>query len=162
MKHTYKILLLLVLTVALTSLTTSNANAAPLDSTYTIEELDNGYYYETIIETVETSKDHLSRGAVQYITKTKTTNMKNSSGTTLWSVSITATFSYNGSSATCISCTPDAKSYASTWTIDSVVSNRSGNSATATAVATHGLSVGISESFTKSVTITCSGTGVVS
>lgn len=88
--------------------------------------------------------------------------MKDSSGNTLWSVSITATFTYDGTSATCTSRTPSAKSYASSWTIKGVTSSKNGNSATATAVAAHTDANGSTQNITKSVTITCSATGVVS
>ena len=88
--------------------------------------------------------------------------MKNSSGTTLWSVSIKATYSFDGTSATCTSCTPSAKSYNSAWTIQSVKSSKSGNSATATAVARYTGLFGITEDYTKSVTMTCNANGEVS
>ena len=96
------------------------------------------------------------------ITKKKTTQFKNSSGTVLWSVSITATFTYDGSTSKCTSCTPSAKAYASTWSIRSVTSSKSGNSATATAVARQTDATGNTYDYTKSVTIKCSATGVVS
>ena len=71
-----------------------------------IEYLENGYYYETIIST---DKNVLPASTTKYITKTKTTNLKNQAGVTQWSVSIKATFSYDGNSAKCTSCTPSAK-----------------------------------------------------
>lgn len=55
----------------------------------------------------------------------------------LWSVSITATFIYDGSTSRCISCSPNATSYSSEWKIQSVSSNKSGNSATASATANY-------------------------
>lgn len=124
-----------------------------------IEYLENGYYYETIIST---DKNVLPASTTKYITKTKTTNLKNQAGVTQWSVSIKATFSYDGNSAKCTSCTPSAKAYGSTWAIKSVTSSKSGNSATATAKATQTGPTGASQTYTKSVTIKCSATGVVS
>lgn len=162
MKHFNKFAILLCGMLTLATLFPTNTNASQPDVISEIEMLENGFYFETIIESEDISSLISPRAAVKYTTKTKTTNMKDSSGNTLWYVSITATFSYNGSSATCLSCSPNAKSYASTWTIASVTSNKSGNTATATAVAIHGISSGISESFTKSVTIKCDGSGTVS
>ena len=49
------------------------------------------------------------------ITKTKTTYMRDSSGVVLWSVSITATFTYDGTTSRCISCSPSANAPATTW-----------------------------------------------
>lgn len=95
------------------------------------------------------------------ITKTKTTYMRDSSGTVLWSVSITATFTYDGTTSRCISCSPNASAPATTWSIKSVSSSKSGNSATAYATATH-TSPSSSKDFTQSVTISCSKNGTVS
>lgn len=126
-----------------------------------IEPLENGYYYETTI--VDESDDGLEFFATtKYITKTKTTKLKNSSGDVMWSVSIKATFSYNGSTSKCTSCTPSATAYGSAWSIKSVTSSKSGNSATATAKAAYTSSTGASQTYTKSVTIKCSASGVVS
>lgn len=131
-------------------------------TTSTIELLDNGYYYETIITDEATADTLVSRGSNNYTTKTKTTQLKNSSGTILWSVSITATFYYNGTIAQCTTCTPSAKSYDSFWIIKSVTSSKNGNSATATAVATRTGVSGATNDTVKSVTITCSPKGIVS
>lgn len=127
-----------------------------------IEKLDNGYYYETTISNEKSITDSFPASTTKYITKTKTTQLKNSSGVVQWSVSIKATFSYDGNTSRCTSCTPSAEAYGSTWSIKSVTSNKSGNSATATAKATQTGISGISQTYTKSVTIKCSATGVVS
>lgn len=95
------------------------------------------------------------------ITKTKTTRTKAQDGTVLWTVSITATFNYNSSTSKCISCSHSATSYARTWSIKSVTSSKSGNSATATAIATHS-NGNLSHDFSQSVTIECSKNGIVS
>lgn len=92
------------------------------------------------------------------IIKTKTTYMRDSSGTVLWSVSITATFTYDGTTSRCISCSPNATSYSSEWKIQSVSSNKSGNSATASATANYASL----KNYTQNVTISCSKNGTVS
>ena len=129
---------------------------------YDIETLENGYYYETIIEEKESPNTIIPTGAVKYITKTKTTSMKNSNGELLWSLSIEATFSYNGSSAQCINCSHSYNIVSSAWTLSNITSTYSGNSATASAIATHTVPSGNSQSYKKTVTITCNGLGVVS
>ena len=139
-----------------------HVQAADTEEYSNIEMLDNGYYYETIIEDEETPIALGTRATTQSVTKTKTTKLKNSDGDVLWSVSIKATFSYDGTTSKCTSCTPSAEAYASSWSIKSVTSSKSGNSATATAVATHTLIFGIAQDTTKSITIQCSATGVVS
>lgn len=137
-----------------------SVNASDNASSITTEMIEDGYYFETIIEDEECSMAPMA--TTQYITKTKTTKLKNSNGDVMWAVSIKATFSYNGSTSKCTSCTPSATSYASAWSIKSVTSSKSGNSATATAIAAYSLPTGTSQLSSKSVTITCSATGVVS
>lgn len=128
----------------------------------TIEVLADGYYFETIFEDSENPSEVSTIATTNYITKTKTTQLKNSEGTVLWSVSIKATFSYDGTTSKCTSCTPSATSYASAWSIKSVTSSKSGNSATATAIATNTFPSGATQDIKKSVTIQCSATGIIS
>lgn len=160
MKKTFILVLTLITFACFANITPIETKAAGPPSP-TIEMLENGYYYETIIVDAETDGIS-SRAASNTITKTKTTQLKNSSGSVLWSVSITATFTYDGSTSKCTSCTPSARSYASTWSIKSVTSSKSGNSATATAIAVQTTAVGTTYEYTKSVTIKCSATGVIS
>ena len=126
----------------------------------TIEYLDNGDYIETII-TDDTLDSGISLYTTNTITKTKTSYYKNSSGTVLWSVSIKATFSYNGSTSTCTSCSHSTTAPAASWSIKSASHSKSGNTATAKATATHTVS-GEATNYSMSVTIKCSATGVVS
>ena len=127
---------------------TSIANAT------TLEKTDNDYYVETIITNVDSGLNFIALHSNSHtITKTKTAN-----GTILWSVSITATFIYDGSTSRCISCSPNATSYSSEWKIQSVSSNKSGNSATASATANYASL----KNYTQNVTISCSKNGTVS
>ena len=65
-----------------------------------IIQLDNGYYLETIIEETPTTR------ASNQKTAKKTGNYKNAQGTTMFSVTVTGTFTYTGSSSTCTSLLP--------------------------------------------------------
>lgn len=125
-----------------------------------IEYLDNGDYVETVI-TDDTANSGISLFTTNTITKTKTRYYKNSSGTVLWSVAIKATFSYNGSTSTCTSCSHITTAPASAWSIKSASHSKSGNTATAKATATYKTSAG-STDYSMSVSIKCSATGVVS
>lgn len=82
----------------------------------TIEYLYNGDYIETII-TDDTANPSISLYTTNTITKTKTRYYKNSSGTVLWSVAIKATFSYNGSTSTCTSCSHSTTAPGASWSI---------------------------------------------
>lgn len=124
--------------------------------------IDNGYYYETIISEEITSSFALEP-TIPTVIKTKSTSMKNSDGETLWTLSITATFVYDGKIAECVSCTPKAVSYDSSWIVQSVTSTKNDNSATATMIIRRtDLLDSTHQDYTKSVTITCDPFGKVS
>lgn len=125
--------------------------------TVTVEELENGCYIETVI-TGESVDPDSSAQSSSTITKTKTKYYKNSSGDVLWSVSIKAKFTYDGSTSKCKSCSHSTTSPGSRWTIKSSSSSKSGNSATAKAVATYKNTA----EYSMSVTIKCSADGTVS
>ena len=106
-------------------------SATTIDNTeINIEYLDNGDYIETII-TDDTANSGISLYATNTITKTKTKYYKNSSDTVLWSVAIKATFSYNGSTSTCTSCSHSTTSPGASWYIKTSSHSKSGNTATA-------------------------------
>ena len=119
------------------------------------------YTIQTVITDASPSANLMPSLSRTSHNKTKTTYMRDSSGTVLWSVSITATFTYDGTTSRCISCSPSANAPATTWSIKSISSSKSGNSATAYATATH-TSPSSSKDFTQSVTISCSKNGTVS
>lgn len=124
--------------------------------------LENGDYLETTIIDVPVISSNISTfSTAKTITKTKTTRYKNKNGELLWSVSIRATFTYNGSTSKCTSYSHSTTCPAKTWKIKSVSSSKSGNSATAKATATQSFK-NISVDYTKSVTISCSKNGTVS
>ena len=134
---------------------TGKADAATIaQGQHTIEHLDNGDYIETVINDAGMKAALSLQSADKQITKTKTAYYKNKS------VSIKATFSYNGTSSKCISCSPSASAPAKSWSIKSLSSSKKGNSASAKVVAVHATNV--SQQYTKTVTIHCSKTGVIS
>lgn len=131
-----------------------------------IEQLDNGDYIETVISSTPSSNNFSSFVSIfstsNTITKTKTTYYKNSSGSIMWSVSIKATFTYNGSSSNCVSCSHSTTSPGKTWSIKSCTSYKSKNTATAKAIATHTDSDGSKYDISRIVTISCNANGIVS
>lgn len=139
----------------------ASAKAADVSSTYREIVCDDTIYY---VETIITELPGISTyatGPLQHKTATKTDYYRDANNNVLWSVSITATFYYDGESAACTSCSHQASAPASTWNIKSVSSSSSGNSATATATATQTLAFGITKDVTRSVTIYCSPTGTI-
>lgn len=127
-----------------------------------ISYLENGDYIETYI-TINDFNYILQMSnktkSTKEITKTKTSIYKNKNGVKLWDVSITATFTYNGSTSKCISCSHNSKSYANSWKIKSVTSHKKDNYAIANAIASH--EDELQHSYNETVTITCSKTGNV-
>lgn len=115
---------------------------------------DEVFYLKTYISNNIDKNEEESRGT---ITRTKTSNLENSAGQIMISVSVTGTFTYNGSSATCISCSGSSISYHPAWYISDYYVSRSGNSATnyTTAVQNN------TYTYYKNVTLSCSADGTV-
>ncbi len=119
----------------------------------TIEYLGDGIYVETTIESPS-----ISTYATNTITKTKTNKYKDSKGNVLYTVSVTGTFTYTGTSSTCTSATVKASAPASTWSVISKSSSKSGNKATVKQY----YDGSVSQTKYPSVTLTCSATGKLS
>ena len=153
MKKTFKhiITIFSFLLIFITNISIANATV--------LSNFNNDYYLETVITDANPTFSFSTLQSNSHtITKTKTTNIKNTNGAILWSVSITATCTYDGSTSRCISCSPSAETYSSSWTIQSTSSSKSGNSATAIATANYASL----KNYTQSVTISCSKNGTVS
>ena len=118
--------------------------------------------YHIEIELFESSPVVSMTSVYQTKTATKTAYAKDANQNTLWTVSVTGVFIYDGNFSQCISCSHQATSYNSSWSIKNVTSSYSGNSATATAVATHTGTLGIGYDQSLSVSISCSRTGDIS
>lgn len=157
-----KIFSVVLATITLTLLLPTAVYASGDSATISSSLYVNGYYIETVI--ADATPDGLLpmvTNASNTVTKTKTTYIKDANKNTLWYVSVTATFSYDGNKSECTSCSHHAGSNASSWSIKSCSSNKSGNTATATATALHTNIFGISQEYTQSVTIQCSPSGEV-
>lgn len=123
------------------------------------EYFDDGSY---IVTTITESSSILTRASGSK-TASKTAEYYSSSGSALWSVTVTGTFSYTGSSATCTNSSVSASSSSSVWKISSKSASKSGSTAKATATAVKYNANGkISQTATKTVTLTCSKTGKLS
>ncbi len=150
--------ILTIIFVLLLGLTPINTFA--LESTVesrTIEYLGDGIYVETTIES-----PNISTYATNTITKTKTNRYKNSKGTVLYTVSVTGTFKYTGSSSTCTSATVNATTSINDWKVISKSASKSGNKATGKATVKQYIEGKVVQTKYPSVTLTCSATGVLS
>lgn len=96
----------------------ANATTSPKGTQIQIEYLENGDYTETVINDELPDNVVISPFATtKTITKSKTTYYKNSAGTVLWSVTIKGTFTYNGSTSKCTSCSHSTTAPSSAWSI---------------------------------------------
>lgn len=123
------------------------------------EYLENGDYFE--ITTIEHDiNDFFSTSKT--ITASRTAKYVTSSGTVCWSVTVTGTFSYNGSTSKCTASKVSASSNNSNWRIASKNSSHSGNTASATATAKLYKGSGVVQTVTRTVKLSCSKNGVLS
>jgi len=120
-------------------------------------------YYETITTTVSFSFPIRKAYASQTpSTKTVTREVRvtDAAQALLWNLSLTATFSYDGSTSKCISCSHSASAPGNGWSIQSSSSSKSGNTAYATATAVHKLFF-LSKTTTKNLSISCTPAGEI-
>ncbi len=146
----------LILSVSVPSFATDLISDDIITSTKTnIEYYDDGTYLVTTIET----ENNLTRAT---ISKGKVSSLYDNDGTTLWTVKLTATFTYNGTTATCSSASTSYTIYDDVWKVKSATATKSGNKATGNfTVKKSFLGIPIA---TKDVTVTltCSPNGTVS
>lgn len=132
------------------------AYASSIDSV-TVNFLEDGYYTITVIEDV--SDNTIVSRATNTTTKTKTTYVKNSAGTTLWYVRVTGTFTYGDGSARCTSATPSAASQHASWQVSNISGSKSGATAYASATGKQYLDGAVINTMDRTVSLTCSPTG---
>lgn len=163
MKRTLTLILAVVMLATMFIIPVNAANEKDLvigGTNVEIEYLENGDYIVTYIETSSIIVPDASTQATT-VTKTKTKNYLNSAGDVMWCIKVQGTFTYDGSTSKCTNAAHKAASYAASWSIVSASSSKSGNTATAKATARHTAGAGYND-YTKSVTLTCSKTGVFS
>lgn len=122
-----------------------------------ITYLEDGSCFETIVYEYDTE----SSRSTSTRTGSKTTTYK-VDGRTLWYVSVTGTFTYNGSTSKCTRSSVDANSYDKYWKITAKNSSYSGNKATAKATAKLYYGPLPASTITKNVVLSCSANGKLS
>lgn len=122
-----------------------------------IEYTQNGYIYE-----VDTTECNHSFYKDQTKTVSRTATYKTPTGNPSWSMTIIASFKYNGSSSSCTSSKVETKVYHSAWKITNKTSSHSKNTATAKVTAKLYNNSVVVQTKTKTLTLTCSKTGVIS
>ncbi len=120
--------------------------------------LENGDIIEIIISETEPVN---TRSSVSVKTGSKTVNYKNAAGSVMWYVKESGTFSYTGTTSKCESDSVTAASNTSNWKIASKSSSRSGNTATGKATGKLYYLGNVVQSVSRTVTVSCSATGVI-
>lgn len=131
------------------------ASASQAQELLEIVEFEDGSYLEISLQSNQTK-------ASGSVTKTKNYIYHNTDGSSAWKISLTGTFSYNGTSATCTASSCNVTIYYTNWYLISKSSSKSGS--TAYGSATLGRKVlGITvEQKTYNLTLTCDKNGNVS
>ena len=154
-----KKLLCLFLSLSIFCGFTATAYASDCATHDSIEYLEDGSYFITTV----TDNPEIAIPFSTTCSGSKTTAYYSSSGSKLWSVTVTGTLTYgNGSRAACTKSTVSTNVYSSSWKITYSSASRSGNSASATATGTLYRNSAPIDSVTKTVTLTCSANGVLS
>lgn len=131
---------------------------ASSDAITTVEYFEDG----SCIETTIVVKEYISTYATQVKKVEKSISYKDEDGIVCWKATLTATFRYTGSSATCTESDVTYTVSNSKWKITSATASKSGNTATADVTAkryTLGIPV---ETLNRTITMTCSANGTIS
>ncbi len=131
---------------------------ASSDNTITVEYFADG----SCIETTLVVEKGVSAYATQYKDGTKKITYKDEDGIVCWSATLTATFRYTGSSATCTDSDVTYTIHDSAWRMTSATASKSGNTATADVTAKR-YTLGIPfKTIDRTITMTCSANGTIS
>ena len=117
------------------------------------------FYLITTTETIS-QDDPQNITDLHTTTGTNTIVIVDTSDNPLWSLSITATFIYDGTMSQCVACSHQTTSYNALWTTKSSSCGHSGNHATASATVTWTSPTGPYD-YNYSVTISCTPAGVI-
>ncbi|MCM1285886.1 MAG: hypothetical protein NC213_05065 [Acetobacter sp.] len=137
------------------------ANDITNTTTKEIEYFSDGSY---MVTTIETEADNGIALLATTSTKSSSKSVKyySSSNDLQWIVTLTGTFSYTGSSATCTKSSATYKVYDSNWKVKSATASKSGRTATGNyTVKRYALGI-VTSTKTGTIKISCSNTGVIS
>ncbi|MCM1500131.1 MAG: hypothetical protein NC124_16835 [Clostridium sp.] len=165
MKKIITIFCFMLLTVSFIPATTAKAitiTPQPVSSATTVQKLGNG---DTIITQMTTTSNNSS--ASTYATKktvsgSKTVTYRNSKGNVLWTFILNASYTYNGSSATCISVSTSSSVNETAWKLSNITKSKSSNIANASVTAKHYLLGVPVTTVTEKLTLKCSASGKLS
>ena len=161
MKKSGKFITALLLSSALICAAIPSQSLQAQTVTITKEAISDDLYCVT--ELVETSGSGIQPfSATQTKSGSKTQRYVNSSGTTLWYVTVHASFTYNGSTSSCTSADVTAESNSSSWKVTNKSSWKSGNTGYASATGHQYNILGMeTNTLSRTVSISCTKNGTL-
>ena len=146
---------MLLVMCSVTPVFAGGSDEAPAITSQTTEVFADGSY--GVITVID-----LPVKASGTVSKTKSYSYYDSGNTLQWTVSLTAMFTYTGTSATCTAVTPGHTIYNSDWRVTNETASRSGATATGDfTVKKYLLGLPV-KTVNKTLTLTCTANGVVS
>ena len=157
MKKVCAILSIIVILFTFPMISYADNSGATGETDSCVKYYSDGSYTVTTIETSDLS--HLDTSTIK---KTKHTTFYNSDNEKEWDITVTGTFTYTGSSATCTNSTVSYKIYDTHWKVTSSQASKSGRIAKGEfTLKRYFLGIPI-KTDNETLTITCSNTGVCS
>lgn len=135
----------------------TNAFAGEVATDQYVEYFEDGSYIVTELKT-----SGISTFAASTKNYSKSASYYNSDNEKEWTVTLSGTFSYTGSSATCTKATKSYKIYDDHWKVTSSSASKSGNKATGNFTVKRYLAGIPIRTVNKTLTIICSNSGVCS
>ena len=154
MKQTIIILSFLLIFYSNTFVFASNTNEI-----HTLEVFEDGSYIEEQIDCSPTVS-LFSTTSTKYGHKTAT--YKSSSGNTIWTITVSGIFTYNGKSSKCTKSSVTTTCVNSNWKITNKSSKKVDSTATASATATKYTNKVAVQTIKRSVSLSCSKSGKLS
>lgn len=146
-----KVISLLVICISLLNIFGFEVFAST-ESSEQIEYFEDGSYMITYVET-------FAMRAVSVKTSSKTAKYYSTDDELLWSVTVTGTFSYTGTSSTCTASMVASKIYDSAWKVTEETASKTGNKAIGDFVVKKYVLLIPTKTINVNLTLTCSANG---
>lgn len=157
------ILLLIVLPLSLSVSASGNGSEEQILGDHEVVYFEDGSYaIVTISEDPVLSDSQSSTKAAQTKSGSKSISFYSSNNVIQWTVTVSGTFSYDGSSATCTASSVSSVIYVNDWKVTSAVASKSGNKAIGDFTVKRYVLLIPVQTETVKLTLACSASGALS